>query len=227
MDATILVVEDDRSIRDVTEIGLRDAGFCVVTAADGDTALAMFRAHAPDVVVLDVMLPHRDGFDVLRAIRGLAATPVVMVTARTDTSDVILGLELGADDYVTKPFAMPELVARVRAARRRGQDSSLKSRVMLGPIEVDVEAHRVNGPDGEIALTPTEFRLLTTLASAPGRTFTRDILLQQVWDYRSAGDTRLVDVAIQRLRAKVEADPSNPVLIETVRGFGYRGAASA
>lgn len=225
MDASILVVEDDRSIREVTEIGLRDAGFSVRTAADGDTGLAMFRAHAPDVVVLDVMLPQRDGFEVLRIIRERSDTPVVMLTARTDTTDVILGLELGADDYVTKPFVVPELVARVHAVRRRAGTTDQPSTLVVGPIEIDPAGHRVVGPNGDIALTPTEFRLLATLASAPGRTFTRNILLDRVWDYPASGDTRLVDVAIQRLRAKIETDPSNPVVIETVRGFGYRAAA--
>lgn len=224
MATTVLLVEDDRSIREVTEIGMRDAGFDVVTAADGDTAVALFRAHEPDLVLLDVMLPRRDGFDVLRAIRGLAATPVVMLTARTDATDIVLGLELGADDYVTKPFEMPVLVARARAVLRRASGAGVADQLRLGPVTIDLAGHRATGPDGEISLTPIEFRLLTTLAAAPGRTFTRDVLLAQVWGHHASTDTRLVDVAIQRLRAKVEADPSSPELIQTVRGFGYRAA---
>ncbi len=222
MDALILVVEDDRSIREITRIGLSEAGFGVVTAADGEAALAEYRARRPDLVVLDVMLPKRDGYEVLRSIRSLAATPVVMLTARSEAMDVVLGLELGADDYVTKPFEMPVLVARIRSALRRARTEPAAERFTLGPIEIDVSSHRVTGPHGPIELTPTEFRLLTELAATPGRVMTRELLLDRVWGYPDVGDSRLVDVAVQRLRSKIEPDPAKPTLIETVRGFGYR-----
>jgi two-component system response regulator MtrA len=222
MEGLILVVEDDRSIRDLTRLGLSEAGFNVVTAADGEEALARFRADSPDAVVLDVMLPKRDGWEVLRAIRATHGTPVVMLTARDDTTDVVLGLELGADDYVTKPFEMPILVARVRAALRRASQAESPELLSLGEVVIDIASHRVRRGETEINLSPTEFRLLVELASRPGRVFTREILLENVWGYPAVGDTRLVDVAVQRLRAKLEEDPSHPRLIETVRGFGYR-----
>lgn len=222
MEGLILVVEDDRSIRDLTRLGLSEAGFNVVTAADGEEALARFRADSPDAVVLDVMLPKRDGWEVLRAIRATRGTPVVMLTARDDTTDVVLGLELGADDYVTKPFEMPILVARVRAALRRAYQAESPELLSLGDVLIDIASHRVRRGETEINLSPTEFRLLVELASRPGRVFTREILLENVWGYPAVGDTRLVDVAVQRLRAKLEEDPSHPRLIETVRGFGYR-----
>lgn len=224
MNGLILLVEDDRSIRETTKIGLSDAGFNVVTAADGDEALSRFRSATPDAVVLDVMLPKRDGLEVLRKIRDHSATPVVMLTARDATSDVVVGLELGADDYITKPFEMPILVARLRAALRRVGQPGSGDQLAVGNVHIDVSEHRVVRDDSEIELSPTEFRLLVELASAPGRVFTREILLENVWGYPAIGDTRLVDVAIQRLRAKLEEDPSHPRVIETVRGFGYRAA---
>lgn len=205
-------------------MGLSDAGFTVVTAADGDDALAKFRRHDPDVVVLDVMLPRRDGLDVLRVIRTTSATPVVMLTARDGTSDVVVGLELGADDYITKPFEMPILVARLRSALRRAHRQDADESLTIGDVAIDVGSHRVSRGTETIELSPTEFRLLVELAGRPGRVFTREILLENVWGYPAVGDTRLVDVAVQRLRAKLEVDPSRPRLIETVRGFGYRAA---
>lgn len=219
-----MLVEDDRSIRDVTRMGLSDAGFTVVTAGDGEEALAAFRRHAPDAVVLDVMLPRRDGLEVLRAIRHTSSVPVLMLTARDTTTDVVLGLELGADDYMTKPFEMPVLVARLRSVLRRANRADVGDELRVGDVRVDVAAHRVTRGGDEIDLSPTEFRLLVELASKPGRVLTREILLENVWGYPAVGDTRLVDVAVQRLRAKLEVDPSRPKLIETVRGFGYRAA---
>ena len=224
VDALILLVEDDRSIRQVTQLGLTEAGFTVITASDGDEALSQFRSHRPDAVVLDVMLPKRDGLEVLKSVRAESTTPVVMLTARASTTDVVLGLELGADDYVTKPFEMAILVARIRSALRRVTQSGADSELQLGDVVVNVASHRVRRGDEEIDLSPTEFRLLIELASKPGRVLTREILLENVWGYPAVGDTRLVDVAVQRLRAKLEVDPSRPKLIETVRGFGYRAA---
>lgn len=218
MDATILLVEDDPSIREIAKLGLQEAGFAVDTAADGDEALIRFRHDQPDLVVLDIMLPKRDGLEVCRTIRAESAVPVVMLTARGDAIDVVVGLESGADDYVTKPFEMPILIARIRAALRRAQLMDPAETLTIGALRIDVPGHRVTISDDEVALTPTEFRLLLELARRPGQVFTREVLLERVWGYSYLGDSRLVDVAIQRLRAKIElAD-----LIETVRGVGYR-----
>ena len=210
MDATILIVEDDASIREITELGLRDAGFDVRTAADGDEALARFQHDQPDLVVLDVMLPKRDGLEVCRTIRAESSVPVVMLTARSDAIDVVVGLESGADDYVTKPFEMPVLVARIRAALRRAQHIEPAETLTLGPLHIDVLGHRVTLKETEVGLTPTEFRLLLEFARRPGQVFTREILLERVWGYPYLGDSRLVDVAIQRLRAKIESQPGLP-----------------
>ena len=224
MDGVILIVEDDRSIRETTRMALTDAGFAVVTAADGDEAMARFRSDRPDAVLLDVMLPKRDGLEVLRAIRRSSTIPVLMVTARDDTSDVVVGLELGADDYITKPFEMPILIARLRTALRRLRREPGSENLRVGDVDIDLAAHRVTRGEQQIDLSPTEFRLLAELAGSPGRVHTRELLLERVWDYPASGDTRLVDVAVQRLRAKLEVEPSRPRLIETVRGFGYRAA---
>jgi two-component system response regulator MtrA len=230
VDAHILLVEDDPSIREVTALGLRAAGFTVSTAADGLEGLERWRAGAPDLVLLDVMLPRMDGLEVCRAIRREATTPIVMLTARADTIDVVVGLESGADDYVRKPFEMPELVARVRAAlRRRVHDASAATEAVLrlGPLRIDTGGRTVERDGAEVALTRTEFDLLAELARRPGQVFTRDQLLDRVWGYDYLGDSRLVDVAIGRLRAKVEADPSIPELVLTVRGAGYKAARPA
>ena len=227
MDARILLVEDDPSIREVTALGLSAAGFGVTTAADGAEGLERWRGEQPDLVLLDVMLPRLDGLEVLRAIRREATTPVVMLTARADTIDVVVGLESGADDYVRKPFEMPELVARVRAALRRHQAAAGADGttvIPLGPLRIDTAGRTVTRDGADVALTRTEFDLLAELAQHAGQVFTRETLLDRVWGYDYLGDSRLVDVAVGRLRAKVEADPAAPALVLTVRGAGYKAA---
>jgi two-component system response regulator MtrA len=227
MDAKILLVEDDPSIREVVTMGLRQAGFEVEAAADGEAGLARWREWRPDLVLLDVMLPRLDGLEVCRAIRREATTPVVMLTARGDTIDVVDGLESGADDYVRKPFEMPELIARVRAAlrrRRAAEDQGEAAVVHLGPLRIDTDGRTVDRDGEDVSLTRTEFDLLAELARHPGSVFTREVLLDRVWGYDYLGDSRLVDVAIGRLRAKIETDAAAPELILTVRGAGYKAA---
>jgi two-component system response regulator MtrA len=225
VDARILLVEDDPSIREVTTIGLRNAGFEIDAVADGQAGLDRFRAAPYDLILLDVMLPRLDGLELCRAIRRVSTVPVVMLTARADTIDVVVGLEAGADDYVKKPFEVPELVARVRAAiRRAGREVGEPERLRLGPLDIDLAGRTVTRDGHEIALTRTEFDLLVELARNPGRVLTRDVLLDRIWGYDYLGDSRLVDVAIQRVRAKVENDPASPELIQTVRGAGYKAA---
>ena len=217
----MLLVEDDASIREVTALGLEQAGFRVAAAADGRDGLARFRAGDFDLVVLDVMLPEVDGLAVLREIRSGSRIPVVMLSAKADTVDVVVGLELGADDYVTKPFELRELVARIRAALRRAEPPD-EEVLAVGDVEIEPVGFRVRKRGEEVALTATEFRLLLELARRPRQVFTRELLLERVWNYDYLGDSRLVDVAVQRLRAKLEDDPKQPTLIVTVRGVGYR-----
>ncbi len=222
MHAHVLVVEDDPSIREVAALGLEQAGFQVETSGDGREGLIQFRQGAFDLVLLDVMLPSLDGFEVLREIRSESRTPVVMLTARSELTDVVVGLELGADDYVTKPFELPELVARINAVLRRSAAEPGDAVVHADGLEIDPAGFAVRRGDEELELTATEFKLLLELAKRPKQVFTRELLLELVWNYDYLGDSRLVDAAIQRLRAKVEEDPKEPKLIRTVRGVGYR-----
>jgi two-component system response regulator MtrA len=222
VEARVLLLEDDASIREASTLGLERAGFRVTTSGDGRDGLARFRAEPFDLVVLDVMLPSMDGFEVCREIRRASGVPIIMLTARTDPTDIVAGLELGADDYVTKPFDLPVLVARARAVLRRGDTERHDAPLRIGPVEIDRAAFTARKGGSELSLTATEFRLLAELARRPGQVFTREVLLRAVWDYDYLGDSRLVDVAVQRLRAKVEDDPAHPALITTVRGVGYR-----
>jgi len=218
----VLLVEDDPSIREVATLGLEQAGFRVTASGDGREGLLRFRQGSFDLVVLDVMLPSLDGFEVLREIRGESRAPVVMLSARDELHDIVVGLELGADDYVTKPFELPELVARIKAVLRRSVTAPTESVIAVDGLEIDPAAFSVRREGQDLELTATEFRLLLELARRPKQVFTRELLLELVWNYDYLGDSRLVDVAVQRLRAKVEADPANPRLIKTVRGVGYR-----
>jgi two-component system response regulator MtrA len=222
MDEQLLLVEDDASIREIATLGLEQAGFRITATGDGRDALIRFRQGTFDLVVLDVMLPSLDGFEVCKEIRRESQVPVVMLTARSELHDVIVGLELGADDYVTKPFELPELVARIKAVLRRSTAGPTDETIAIDDLEIDPGSFSVRRRGEEVPLTATEFRLLLELARRPKQVFTRELLLELVWNYDYLGDSRLVDVAIQRLRAKIEDDPKEPKLIHTVRGVGYR-----
>ncbi|QWW20306.1 response regulator transcription factor [Schaalia sp. 19OD2882] len=221
MSSRILVVDDDVALSEMIGIVLGAEGYTVVDCADGALALDTFRQVAPDLVLLDLMLPGLDGIEICRLIRRESDVPVVMLTARSDTTDVVAGLEAGADDYVPKPFKPKELVARVRA-RLRGREEVGEEHLTIGEIVVDVPGHVVRRGGEEIALTPLEFDLLVALGRAPWKVFSREELLEKVWGYRHAADTRLVNVHVQRLRSKIERDPEKPEVIVTVRGVGYR-----
>ena len=227
MSSRILVVDDDVALAEMIGIVLQNEGYEVVFCADGSAALTQFQENNPDLVLLDVMLPGMDGFDVCRAIRRVSDAPIVMLTARSDTADVVTGLEAGADDYVPKPFKPKELVARVRARLRGREDSQADEGLSLQDLSIDVAGHIVKRQGRVIALTPLEFDLLVTLARSPWKVFSREELLEQVWGYRHAADTRLVNVHVQRLRSKIERDPERPELVVTVRGVGYRAGAGA
>jgi two-component system response regulator MtrA len=219
----VLLVEDDASIREIATLGLEQAGFRVTATGDGRDALIRFRQGAFDLVLLDVMLPSLDGFEVCKEIRRESRTPIVMLTARSELHDVVVGLELGADDYVTKPFELPELVARIKAVLRRSAATEPSAGpIVVADLEIDPGSFTVRRGGEDVPVTATEFRLLLELARRPKQVFTRELLLELVWNYDYLGDSRLVDVAIQRLRAKVEDDPKEPKLIHTVRGVGYR-----
>jgi two-component system response regulator MtrA len=217
----VLIVDDDAALSEMLTIVLRNEGFDPVVCPTGDRALGMVRDHRPELVLLDLMLPGKDGIDVCREIRAESGVPIVMLTAKNDTVDVVLGLESGADDYIVKPFKPKELVARIRARMRR-YDEPAPETLKIGDLLIDVAGHTVRRGDEAINLTPLEFDLLVCLARKPWQVFTREVLLEQVWGYRHADDTRLVNVHVQRLRAKVEKDPEQPEIVLTVRGVGYK-----
>ncbi|NLI19908.1 MAG: response regulator transcription factor [Actinomycetales bacterium] len=217
----ILVVDDDTALAEMVGLVLEAEGFDVSFCATGSDALEAFRAADPDLVLLDLMLPGIDGIEVCRRIRAESDVPVIMLTARSDTLDVVAGLEAGADDYVAKPFKTQELVARIRTRLRR-TDAPPSEHLQIGDLTIDVSGHEVRRGGEVIPLTPLEFDLLVALARKPWQVFSREVLLEQVWGYRHAADTRLVNVHVQRLRAKVERDPERPEIVVTVRGVGYR-----
>ena len=223
MRTVILVVEDDAHIRSTLRMALAEEGYDVREASSGEEALLVFEEQTPAIVLLDVLLPGMNGLDVCRALRHSSDVPIVMLTARADSHDVVAGLEAGADDYVTKPFVVKELAARLRALQRRAQSSGPQSeRHVIGDVEILPDAGIVRRDGEEVALTKTEFRLLCELAQHAGNVLSREQLLERVWGYDYLGDGRLVDAHIRRLRTKVERDASEPDLIATVRGLGYR-----
>ncbi|WP_020577232.1 MtrAB system response regulator MtrA [Actinopolymorpha alba] len=225
MKGRILVVDDDMALAEMLGIVLRNEGLEAVFCESGEAALAKVRESRPDVVLLDLMLPGKDGIEVCREIRAESDVPIVMLTAKTDTVDVVLGLESGADDYVVKPFKPKELVARIRARLRR-VDQAVPETLHIGDLVIDVPGHSVKRDGLALALTPLEFDLLVCLARKPWQVFGREELLEQVWGYRHAADTRLVNVHVQRLRSKIEKDPEHPEIVVTVRGVGYKAGPS-
>ncbi|MGH3672497.1 MAG: MtrAB system response regulator MtrA [Pseudonocardiaceae bacterium] len=224
MSARVLVVEDDPAAAEMLAIALRQAGFETAVVSEGPKVLPAFRELKPDLVLLDLMLPGMSGIDVCRAIRAESGIPIVMLTARSDTVDVVTGLESGADDYMIKPPKTQELVARLRARLRR-IEADPAEQLAIGDLAIDVPGHQVTRDGTSIPLTPLEFDLLLALARKPHQVFTREVLLEQVWGYRHAADTRLVNVHVQRLRSKVERDPEHPEVVLTVRGVGYKAGA--
>ncbi|WP_313715557.1 MtrAB system response regulator MtrA [Arsenicicoccus bolidensis] len=226
MKSRILVVDDDLALAEMLGIVLTNEGFDVTHVATGTAAVPAFREVKPDLVLLDVMLPGMDGVEVCRRIRAESGVPIVMLSARTDTTDVVVGLESGADDYIVKPFKPAELIARMRVRLRRGEEVE-QEHLTIGDLSIDVAGHAVKRGDEAVSLTPLEFDLLVALARKPWQVFTREVLLEQVWGYRHAGDTRLVNVHVQRLRSKIEHDPEHPEIVLTVRGVGYKAGGSA
>lgn len=225
MARTILVVEDEPTLRETLVEALESDGFRVVAAADGRDALTRFRAERPDLVLLDVMLPHLSGIEVCRIIRAESGTPIVMLTAKDSELDKVVGLELGADDYVTKPFSLRELSARIRALFRRSDRAiaveGAPAIIDLGTVQADLGGHRLLRNGEVVSLKPRAFELLAFLIRHPGQVFTRDQLLEHVWGYDYGGETRTVDVHVHWLRSRIELDPGRPAFIHTVRGVGY------
>ncbi len=226
MNAKVLVVDDDTAIAEMIGIVLRAEGFEPSFCADGSEAVAAFHSARPDLVLLDLMLPGMDGIEVCARIREESGVPIIMLTAKSDTTDVVKGLESGADDYIVKPFNPKELVARIRT-RLRPASSDAAGSLTVGDLTLDVAGHEVRRGSELINLTPLEFELLLALALKPQQVFTREMLLEQVWGYHYKADTRLVNVHVQRLRAKVENDPDNPRIVMTVRGVGYRAGSAS
>lgn len=217
----ILAVDDDAAIAEMVSILLRGRGYEVATAPDGPSALQILARNDVDVVLLDLMLPGMDGIEICRKIRETSNVPIIMLTARSDTADVVEGLDAGADDYLTKPFEPEELVARIRTRVRRNAVEETE-KLTIGDLTIDVQGHQVKRGDQSIALTPIEFDLLLQLARKPWQVFSREALLRDVWGYQHSSDTRLVNVHVQRLRSKIELDPDHPRIVVTVRGVGYR-----
>jgi len=217
----ILIVEDDDALRETLEIGLRSNGIDVCQSATGTDAIPVFEKHKPDLVLLDLMLPGKNGIEICHELRQTSGVPIIMLTARTDDNDMIRGLEAGADDYVTKPYKIEVLVSRIKA-RLRPIKQVQHTIIKLGPIEIDTLSHEVLRNGKRVSLTPLEFKLLLTLASHPNEVFSREMLLEQVWEYTYKADTRLVNVHVQRLRSKIEEDQEDPKLVITVRGWGYK-----
>jgi two-component system response regulator RegX3 len=224
MARTILVVEDEPTLRETLAEALESEGFAAIVAADGRAALERFRTDAPDLVVLDLMLPEMSGIEVTRAIRAESGVPIIMLTAKSSELDKVVGLELGADDYVTKPFSLRELTARIRALFRRSErvaDGNPGGVVRLGRVEADLAGHRLLRDGRPVPMKPKAFELLAFLLRHPGQVFTRDQLLEHVWGYDYGGETRTVDVHVHWLRSEIEDDPGTPAIIQTVRGVGY------
>jgi DNA-binding response OmpR family regulator len=220
----ILLVDDDARLREIVGMALEGEGYRVRVAESAEQATSLLEEEDPDLLILDVMLPGRNGFELCREIRIRSLVPILMLTAKTDTVDIVLGLESGADDYVTKPFVTRELVARIRALLRRGRipEREGSSKIVVGDLEIQPDAAVVTKGGEPLRLTKTEFKLLCAMAARPNQVFTRELLLQQVWEYDYFGDSRLVDVHIRRLRGKVEEDPREPKIVQTVRGLGYK-----
>jgi len=221
----ILIVDDEESIVQLIHYNLTSAGFETITAGDGRLALQRALTEKPDLMVLDVMLPEMDGFDVVRELRKVSRIPVLMLTARSEELDKVLALEMGADDYLSKPFSPREMVARVKAILRRAAPEKVGGEeriIQAGPVVMDEERHQVKLNGAEVQLTGKEYELLHFLITNKGRVFSREKLLQQLWDYDYFGDTRTIDVHIRHLREKIETDPANPRYLKTVRGVGYK-----
>ena len=227
MSTRILLVDDDTALSEMVGMTLESGGYDVVYCADGTHALQAFTINQPELVLLDLMLPGMDGIEICRRIRAISDVPIIMLTARSDTQDVVAGLEAGADDYVAKPFKNRELMARLRRVSDVAANAEPpKDKLRIGDIDIDVLAHEARRAGQVVPLTPLEFDLVVTLAREPWKVFTREELLERVWGYQHSADNRLVNVHVQRLRAKVELDPEHPKVVITVRGVGYRAGSA-